>query len=103
MKHIRKKEKSDRESGIVVADDLLGYNRKAIDPFFTTGFHRELEVFHLSQKFSDLPKRTKGSNSNKNILLKHTLVYVENLCRDFAGFDKKHDECENLCREARKN
>ena len=38
------RERSEFEEGIVVFDDMLEYNQNAIDPFFTRGKYKDLDV-----------------------------------------------------------
>ena len=90
----------DFQNCCVVFDDMLDSNQKLLDPFFTRGRHNDLDVYYLSQSYFDLPKRTIRNNSNIIILFQQTLKDVENIYRDFAGFDMSYDEFKSLCREA---
>ena len=90
----------DFQNCCVVFDDMLDTSQKLIDPFFTRGRHTDLDVYYLSQSYFDLPKRTIGNNSNTIILFQQTLIDVEHIYRDIAGFDMSHDEFKSLCKEA---
>ena len=90
----------DFQNCCVVFDDMLDFNQKLIDPFFTRGRHNDLYVYYLSQSYFDLPKRTIRNNSNIIILFQQTLKDVEHIYRDIAGFDMSNDEFKSLCREA---
>ena len=79
---------------------MLDSNQKLIDPFFTEGRHKDLDVYYLAQSYFDLPKRTIRNNSNIIILFQQTLKDVEHIYRDIAGFDMSYDEFKGLCREA---
>ena len=39
---------SDYEGSFVVIDDMLNYNQRAANPFFTIGRHKDLDVSYLS-------------------------------------------------------
>ena len=90
----------DFQNCCVVFDDMLDSNQKLIDSFFTTGRHKDLDVYHLSQSYFDLSKRTIRNNSNIIILFQQTLKDVEHIYRVIAGFDMSNDEFKSLCREA---
>ena len=55
-----------QSSSFVVFDDMLVYNQKAIDPFFTAGQHIVLDVYYLSQSYFDLQKRIIKYKSKNN-------------------------------------
>ena len=84
----------------VVFDDMLDSNQKMIDPFFTRGRHKSCDVYYLCQSYFDAPKKTVRNNSNIIILFQQTLIDVEHIYRDIAGFDMSYDEFKSLCREA---
>ena len=42
---------SDFEDCIIVFDDMLDSNQKLIDPFFTRGRHRDIDVYYLAQSY----------------------------------------------------
>ena len=65
-------------SSFVVFDDILVYNQKTIDPFFTKGRHIDFDVYYLSQSLIDLQKRIVKYNSKVILLLKQSLKGVEN-------------------------
>ena len=90
----------DFQNCCVVFDDMLDTSQKLKDPFFTRGRHNDLDDYHLSQSYFDLPKRTIRNNSNIIILLQQTLKDVEHIYRDIAGFDMSYDEFKHLCKEA---
>ena len=90
----------DFQNCCVVFDDMLDTSQKLIDPFFTRGRYNDLDVYYLSQSYSDLPKRTIRNNSNIIILFQQTLKDVEHIYRDIAGFDMSYDEFRSLCKEA---
>ena len=90
----------DFQNCCVVFDDMLDTSQKLIDPFFTRGRHTDLDVYDLSQSYFDLPKRTIGNNSNIIILFQQTLIDVEHIYRDIAGFDMSYDEFKSLCKGA---
>ena len=53
----------DDQGGIIVLDDTLDSNEKAIEAFYTRGRHKTLDVYYFSQSYIDLPKEqieTKG-------------------------------------------
>ena len=80
---------------------MLDDNQKLIDPFFTRRRHKDLDVFHSSQSYFDLHKRTIRIKSNLIIkIFQQTIKDVEPLYRDIAGFDMSFDEWETLCRDA---
>ena len=92
--------KQDFQNCCVVFDEMLDFNLKLMDPFFTRGKHIVLDVSYLSQSYFELPKRTIRYKSNIIILFQQTLKDVEHLYRDIAGFDMSYDEFKSLCREA---
>ena len=97
--YLEDKSIQDFQNCCVVFDDILDSNQKLIDPFFTRGRHNDLDVYYLAQSYFDLPKRTKRNNSNIIILFQQTLIDVEHIYRDIAGFDMSYDEFKSLCRE----
>ena len=85
---------------IMVFNDILGTsNNKYLDQFFIRGSHNISDKYHLSQSLFDLPKKTKGNNSNKIILLNQLLKDTENMCRGIGRYDLKYDEFKQLCRK----
>ena len=92
---------SEYQNGIIVFDDILGSsNSRFIDHFFNRGRHKKLDVYYLSQSYSDLPKRTIRNNSNKTILFKQTLKDIEHIYRDVSGYDMNYDEFKRLCKKS---
>ena len=92
---------SEYENGIIVFDDILGSsNSRFIDQFFNRGRHNSLDIFHISQSYFDLPKRTIRYNSNKINLFNQTLKDIEHIYRDVAGYDMNYDEFKELCRKS---
>ena len=81
----------------VVFDDMLDSNQNLIDPFSTRGRHNDLDVFCLTTSYFDSPKRTIRNNSKIKILFQQTLINVEHIYRDIAGFDMSYDDFKNLC------
>ena len=49
--------------GIVASDDMLDYNPKELDPFFTRSRHKHRYVNFLSSTGFDVPKRTTRKSS----------------------------------------
>ena len=71
---------NEYENGIIVFDDILGSSKsRFIDQFFIRGRHNNLDFYHLSQSYFDLPKRTIRNNSNKIILFNQTLKDIEHI------------------------
>ena len=62
----------ENEGGILVFGEMLDLNQKTINPFFTKGRYKQLNVLHLSQSYCDLPEITKRNNSNTSNLTKQT-------------------------------
>ena len=92
---------NEYENGIIVFDDVLGStNSRFIDQFFIRGRHNNLDIYHLSQSYFDLPKRTIRNNSNRIILFNQTLKDIEHIYRDVAGYDMSYDEFKELCRKS---
>ena len=96
----RKKEISEYESGIVVFDDTLDFNKKQTDPFCTKG-RRDSDVYQFSRSFNELPKRSEGKNSNIINLFKQTLKDVDYIYRDIAAVGLSYDELIDVREEAR--
>ena len=84
----------------VVFDDMLDSNQKLIEPFFTRGRHKDLNVYYLSQSYFKLPLSTIRNNSNIIILFQQTLKGVMHIYSDIAGFDMSYEEFKSLCKEA---
>ena len=64
---------SEDENAIIVFDDILGSsNSKLVDQYFIRGRHYDLDIYYLSQSYSDLPKTTIRNNSNKKFLFNQT-------------------------------
>ena len=92
---------NEYENGIIVFDDILGSSSsRFIDQFFIRGRHNNLDIYYLSQSYSDLPERTIRNNSNVIILFNQTLKDIEHINRDVAGYDMHYDEFKELCRKS---
>ena len=39
------------EGSFVVFDDMLNYNHRAGNPFFTRGRHKDLDVYYVSESY----------------------------------------------------
>ena len=92
-----KKPLNEYENALIVFDDTLdSSNSKYIDQFFIRGRHNNLDFYHPSQPYFDLPKRTIRNTSNKIILFIQTW---KDIYRDFGGYDMSDDEFKKLCRE----
>ena len=89
----------DYENCCIVFDDMLDSNQKLIEPFFTRGRHKDLDVCYLSQSFFRVD-RTVRMNSNIIILFQQTLKDIIHIYGDVAAFDMSYDEFKSLCREA---
>ena len=93
---------NEYENGIIVSDDILGSSKsRFIDQFFIRGRHNRLDIYYLSQSYSELPKRTIRKNSNKIILFNQTLKDNEHIYRDVAGYYMNYDEFKELCKKSR--
>ena len=89
------------ENGVIVFDDVLGSsNSRFIDQFFIRERHNNLDIYYLSQSYSDLPKRTIRNNSDKTILFIQRIKDIEHKYRDVAGYDMSYDEFKDLCRKS---
>ena len=98
---VENKPLNEYENGIIVFDDILGSSSSSfIDQFFIRGRHNKLDIYHLSQSYFDLPKRTIRKNSNKTILFNQTLKDIEHIYRDVAGYDMNYEEFKELCRKS---
>ena len=92
---------NEYENGIIVFDDILGSsNSRSIDHFFIRRRHINSEIYHLSQSYFDLPKRTIRNISNKTILFNQMLKDIEHIYRDVAGYDMNCDEFKEFCRKS---
>ena len=69
---------SEYENALIVFDDILGSSTSNyIDQFFIRCRHKNLDIYHISQSYFDLTKRTKRNNGNKIILFNQTLKDIE--------------------------
>ena len=80
------KEKSEKESGIAVFDDMLDSNQKAMDPFFTRRRQEHSENFYLSQSFFDLPKTTMRKEGQHICFFKQSFKEPENSVETWLEF-----------------
>ena len=71
-----------------------------MEPFFTRGRHKDIDVYYLSQSYFDLPLRTIRNNSNIIILFQQTKNGVEHIYNDIAGLDMSSNEWKEICRKA---
>ena len=85
---------------VVVFDDVLDHKQKDLEPFFTRGRHKDIDVYYLSQSYFDLPLRTIRNNSNIIILFQQTKNGVEHIYNDIAGLDMSSNEWKEICRKA---
>ena len=85
---------------VVVFDDVLDHKQKDLEPFFTRGRHKDIDVYYLSQSYFDLPPRTIRNNSNIIILFQQTKNGVEHIYNDIAGLDMSSNEWKEICRKA---
>ena len=92
---------NEYENGIKVFDDILGSsNSRFIDQFFIRGRHNKLDIYYLSQCYSDLPKRTIRKKSSKKNLFNQSLKDIEHIYRGVAGYDLSYGEFKELCRKS---
>ena len=91
---------SENDGSIILFDDMLEYKHNVFDSFLTRRRHTDLDVYHSSQSFSELPKRTIKNKSNRIFFFIQTLKYFEKIYKGFAGFDMSFDDFKELCREA---
>ena len=82
---------------------MLDHKQKEIEPFFTRGRHKDLDVYYLSQSYFDLPIRSIRNNSNIIILFKQTKNGVQHIYDDVAGLHMNYDEWKELCKTTWKN
>ena len=62
------------EKAVIAFDDILGSpNSRLVDQYFIREKHKDLDIYHLSQSYFDLSKRTIRNNCNKIILFNQTL------------------------------
>ena len=76
------------DGGFLVFDDMIDYNPNAIDPKFTKGKHKGLDVQYLSQTCCDLSKKQSEKKGTKKIcsnnfqaLLKLPIQFWQSLIR----------------------
>ena len=79
---------------------MLDHKQKEIEPFFTRGRHKDIDVYYLSQSYFVLPLQTIRNNSNIIILFKQTKNGVQHIYDDIAGLDMNYDEWKELCKMA---
>ena len=83
---------------------MLDSNEKSIEPFLREAILkiRNPNFVQFQHWFS---RKNYKNNSNKNSFseTKFKKLDVENLYREFAGFDMSYDEINDLCRECRKD
>ena len=95
---------NEHENNVVVFDDmLLSKQESNIDPLFTRGRHKNIDIYYISQSYFHLPKNTIRNNSNIIILFKQTLRDIILLFHDIAGLDMNLEEWKQLCRKAWEN
>ena len=57
---------SEYENAIINFDDILGSsNSRHVDQFFIKGRHNDINIYYVSQSYSDLPERSIRNNSKK--------------------------------------
>ena len=89
------------KGSVVVFDDMLGSkNSSQIDEFFTRGRHEDLDVYYISQSYFGLPKQNIRNNSDRLILFKQTLRYVQSMYYDIGAYDMNYDEFKQMCHKA---
>ena len=92
------------ENSTVVFDDmLLSKQESNFDLFFTRRRHNSIDIYHISQSYFQLPKKTIRNYSNINIFFKQTLRDIILLIHDKAGLDMNLEEWKQLCRKAWEN
>ena len=75
-------------------------NSSQIDEFFTGGRHEDLDVYYSSQSYFALPRQSIRNMSDKLILFKQTLRYVQSMYYDIGAYDMKYDEFKEMCHKA---
>ena len=81
---------------------MLDYNQEAVDPFFTSGRDKDIDVYYLSQIIFQIAKKNHEKQREHNNFLKQTWTIkqnptqrkLDNLNRHGAGFDKSYDNFE---------
>ena len=58
---------------------LCARNSSQIDDFFTRGRHEDLDVHYISQSYFALPRQGIRTNSDRLLLVKQTLGYVQSM------------------------
>ena len=81
-----------KNSIVVLVEKLLSKQANNIDMFFTSRRHSNIVIYHISQSYFHLPKKTIRKNSNINVLLKETLRDIILLFHDMERIDMKLQE-----------
>ena len=80
-------------------DDMLGArNSWQKNEFYIRGRHEDLSVFYASQSCFGLLRQSIRNNSDRLILIKQTLRYVQSMYYDIGAYDIKNDEFKEICR-----
>ena len=89
------------KGSVVIFDDMLGArNSSQKDEFFTRGRHEDLDVYYISQSYFASPRQSIRNNSDRLLLFKQTLRYVQSMYHDIGAFDMIYDEFKEMCRVA---
>ena len=89
------------KGSVVIFDDTLGAKDSSqIDGFFTRGRHEDLDVYYISQSYFALSRQSIRNNSDRLILFKQTLRYVQSMYYDIGAYDMKYDEFKEMCHKA---
>ena len=89
------------KGSVVIFDDMLGArNSSQIGEFFTRGRHENLDVYYISQSYFGLPRQSIRNNSDRLILIKQTLRYVQSMYYHIGAYDMKYDEFKKTCHKA---
>ena len=90
-------------STVVFGDILLSKQESNNDLFFTRGWHNNIDIHYISQRYFDPPKSTIRKHYNIYILFKQTLRDLILLFHDIAGLNVNLEEWKELCHKAWEN
>ena len=91
---------NEYENSVIVLDTLGSPTSNYLDPFFIRRRHDNLDVYHHSQSYFDLPKGNIRNIISIRFLFIQTLKDIENMYKEVGGYDTNYDEFKEICCKA---
>lgn len=87
-------------NSIMVFDDVSCEKQHNIRKYFAMGRHSGVDVFYLSQTYSQVPKQLIRDNANMIVLFRQDDLNLRHVYNDHVNTDMKYDRFKDICSKA---